>query len=270
MYQLVELAPDVSVWLADRPDHGRPNSGVVIDGDGSVTVIDAQPAPSAAAALSRALEPKRVRRLVVTSSHVEYVGGSREFTMAGVYGSATASFNLDLPPNRAGYARLLPEFAAEYDELETRAVSHAVTDPAWLGQTAVAVPTRGQQADNLVVQVPGTDIVFAGALCAFGVTPIAFDGDPAAWAEALDAMSDLGRIVVPGHGPVGGLDEVVALQAYLWACVEAAGDPSAIPAGPWDGWVGRRWDAVNVERAARLAAGDDSPPPSMLRALGLA
>ena len=61
-------------------------------------------------------DPERVRRLVLTSSHVEYAGGSSAFTMAGVYGSATASTNLDLPPNRAGYTRLLPDLAAELAE----------------------------------------------------------------------------------------------------------------------------------------------------------
>ncbi|MGI9601881.1 MAG: hypothetical protein ACR2QE_08350 [Acidimicrobiales bacterium] len=269
-HHLVDIAPNVAVWLADRPRHGHPNSGIVLDEDGAFTVIDGQPAPSAATALLAAIEPGRVRRVVVTSSHVEFSGGTSVFTMAGVYGSATASLNLDLPPNRDGYSRLLPEFAPEYAELTTRSVSHAVTDPAWLGRSAVAVPSQGHQDDNLVVQVPGTDVVFAGAMATFGVTPIAFDGDPAAWADALDAVIDLGRIIVPGHGPVGTTDDVIALQAYLWACIEADGDPAAIPPGPWDDWDGREWDAVNVERAAMLAAGDPSPPPSMLRALGLA
>jgi len=268
-HHLVDIAPGVAVWLADAPDRGRPNSGLVLDDDGAFTVIDAQPAPSAAASLLAAIEPGRVRRLVVTASHVEHAGGSRAFTMAGVYGSATASTNLDLPPNRQGYARMLPEFAAEYADLETRAVSHTVTDPAWLGATAVAVPAEGHQRDNLVVQVPGTDVVFAGAMATFGVTPIAFDGDPGRWADALDQVLELGRIVVPGHGHLGGVDDVIALQAYLWACVEADGDAGAIPAGPWDDWPGRQWDVVNVERAAMLAAGDESPPPSMLRAMGI-
>lgn len=269
-HHLVDIAPHVAVWLADDPDRGRPNSGVVLDDDGAFTVVDAQPAPSAAAALLAAIEPGRVRRLVVTASHVEQAGGSRAFTMAGVYGSPTASTNLDLPPNRVGYARLLPHFADEYAELETRSVSHAVTDPAWLGTSAVAVPSSGHQHDNLVVQVPGTDVVFAGAMASFGITPIVFDGDPARWAASLDDVLELGRIIVPGHGHLGGPDDVIALQAYLWACVEADGDPTAIPAGPWDDWPGREWDAVNVERAAMLAAGDTSPPPTMLRALGLA
>ena len=58
------------------------------------------------------------------------------------------------------------------------------------------------------------------------------------------------------------------LQAYLRACVEAKGDASAIPPGPWDSWVERDRDAINVERASLLAEGRDEMPPSMLKAIG--
>ena len=44
----------------------------------------------------------------------------------------------------------------------------------------------------------------------------------------------------------------------------------AIAAGPWDSWIDRDRDAINVERAALLAHGDDVLPPSMLKAIGLA
>ena len=256
--------------MSDEYRRGHPNAGVVIEAD-AITVVDALACPSQAAELLAAVADTGlgVRRLVVTSSHVEYVGGTSQFTMAGIYGSQQASDQLDLPPNREGYQRLLPELAAEYVELETKRVSHVVSEPAWLSTATVAVPTGGQLRENLVVQVPEANVVFAGALCCFGVTPLAFDGDPAAWADALGPLLDLGQTIVPGHGPVGTADDVIALQAYLWACVEADGDPSRIPTGPWDEWEGRHWDAVNVERAAMLAAGDDSPPPSMLSALGL-
>ena len=75
---------------------------------------------------------------------------------------------------------------------------------------------------------------------------------------------------MPGHGPIGGEEEVRDLQAYLRACAAAGGDPARIGPGPWDGWADREHDAVNVERAALLAAGDDAVPPSMLRLAGLA
>ena len=62
----------------------------------------------------------------------------------------------------------------------------------------------------------------------------------------------------------------VALQAYLYACADADGDPGAIPPGPWDRWADRHLDEINVERAAMLARGDDGVPSSMLRLAGLA
>ena len=40
-------------------------------------------------------------------------------------------------------------------------------------------------------------------------------------------------IVVPGHGPIGGEEEVRDLQAYLRACVAAEGDPGGLGDGPW-------------------------------------
>jgi carboxyl-terminal processing protease len=58
-------------------------------------------------------------------------------------------------------------------------------------------------------------------------------------------------------------------KQYLKAKDAARGDVGAIPAGPWDGWIDRDRDAINVERAALLAQGDDVLPPSMLKAIGL-
>ena len=68
---------------------------------------------------------------------------------------------------------------------------------------------------------------------------------------------------------MGGADDVLAQEAYLLACVEAEGDPGAIPPGPWDEWPGRDLDEINVERAAMLAVGDTNVPPTLLRRLGL-
>jgi glyoxylase-like metal-dependent hydrolase (beta-lactamase superfamily II) len=111
--------------------------------------------------------------------------------------------------------------------------------------------------------------VFAGAMCSFGVVPAAYDGDPAAWADSLDQLIELAPIVVPGHGPIGGEEEVRELQAYLRACVSAEGDPARVESGPWDQWPGQEWTPINVQRAAMLAGGDPSPPPTLLDRLGL-
>ena len=150
-----------------------------------------------------------------------------------------------------------------------------IAEPAWLTPAALAIPVAGQQAENLVIQVPGADVLFGGAMCSFGVTPNAFDGDPEAWADALGEIAGMATTIVPGIGPVGGVDDVIALQAYLYACVEADGDVGALPEGPWDEWSDRDLDPVNVERAALLAdrrpqraAVDARPPRTRLSRAG--
>jgi glyoxylase-like metal-dependent hydrolase (beta-lactamase superfamily II) len=267
---LQNLATGVSAWIGEPAGRGVTNAGVVVEADG-VTVIDTLiggTRTEACAAAIEALGPP-VRRVVLTSSHVPYVGGSGRFRLAAVYGTRQISAHLDQPPNVDGYRRLYPDVAHEFDDLKTRTVSHVVTDAAWLTPAVIAVPTAGQIEQNLVVQVPGAGVVFAGAMCSFAVTPLAFDGDPAAWADALDVIVGLGDVIVPGQGPVGDAGDVADLQEYLRACVDARGDVGRLGAGPWERWACREFDAVNVERAAMVAAGDRGVPPSMRPLLGL-
>jgi len=270
--ELLELAPGTHAWLQEPDGHDCANAGVIVDEDG-ITVVDTLMVPSQVEPLERALErfAVPVKRVVYTSSHIEYVGGSPAFWMAARYGRSQTSALLDQRANIDVLQRLHPAHAGELALLEerpTRPVSHTVDVSAYLTTSHLVVPTQGQMLENLVVLVPGAEVLFGGAMCTFGVTPNAFDGDPAAWADALGELMDLAPIIVPGIGPVGGAEELLALQAYLYACVDAADDGGAIPAGPWDEWTGRHFDAVNIERAALVAAGDLSVPPSMMRLIG--
>ncbi|CAN5153910.1 hypothetical protein BH18ACT4_BH18ACT4_09420 [soil metagenome] len=265
------LVPGVYAWLQEPAIHGRPNAGVVVDEDG-VTVIDTLMVASQWEPFAEAVEALGVpiRRVVLSSSHVEFSGGTSRFRLAAVFGRAQASDHLDQPADPAVFRRLHPAFATEFDdEVTTRPVTHIVEAPVQLTPACAALPVTGEQAENLVTLVPGAEIVFAGAMCAFGVTPLAHQGDPAAWAGALDEVAGMAPIIVPGHGPIGGEEEVRALQGYLRACVEADGDASRIPPGVWDGWPDREHDAVNVERAAMLARGEDAIPTTLLARLGL-
>jgi cyclase len=266
---LTALAPGVYAWLEEPHAIGRPNAGVVVDEDGA-TVIDTLMVPSQSARLAAAVSGlgRRVPRVVLTSGHIEFAGGTSQFRLAAVYGSALTSAQLDQPPNIQAYQAFMPEFAEEFEDLETRPVSHVVDSPVMLTPAVEVIPVAGHTPGNLMVRVPAAGILFAGGMCSFGVTPLAFQGDPAAWADALTAIADLAETIVPGHGPVGGRPQVQELQGYLVACVEARGDPSGIPAGPWDDWAGRHLDAINVERAHLLSQGEDRVPSSMLRAIG--
>ena len=270
---LEAIAEGVFVWLQPDGGAGVSNAGVVVDGDG-LTVVDtlmvrSQWAPFAAA-VAELDQP--VRRLVLTHAHIDHVGGTKAFPHAAVYASPDTSTLLDQPMPIDAYKVFMPAFTDEFDEiaeLGTRPATHLVDGAASLTPRIEVLPASGHTSGDVLALVPDADVCFAGDLCFFGVTPLAFQGDPAEWALMLDAVADLAGLIVPGHGPIGGEVEVRELQGYLRACVEARGDVNQVGAGPWDRWIERDRDAINVERAAMLARGDDSIPPSMLTAIGL-
>jgi len=270
---LTELGDGIYAWLLPGGETGVANAGVVVEDDG-ITVIDtlmvrSQWEPFAAAVAE--LGPP-VRRTILTHAHIDHVGGTKAFPNSAIYGSPVTSDALDQAMPIDGYKQFMPAFDEEFDdlaELGTRAVTHLVDGAAQLTPRIEVLPASGHTAGDLLVLVADTDVCFAGDLCFFGVTPLAFQGDPAQWADMLDVIVELADTIVPGHGPVGGEPEARELQAYLRACVAANGDPKAIPKGPWDTWLDRDRDAINVERAHLLAQGRDEMPASMLKAIGL-
>lgn len=271
---LHELADGVFVWLLPGGESGVANAGVVVDDDGC-TVIDtlmvrSQWEPFAAAVTGLGVP---VRRCVLTHAHIDHVGGTKSFPAAAVYATPSTSWALDQPMPTEAYKAFMSAFAAEFDdlaELGTRAVTHEVEGAARLTPRIEMLTASGHTSGDLLVLVADADVCFAGDLCFFGVTPLAFQGDPVLWADTLDVVADLADVIVPGHGPVGGAAEVRDLQAYLRACCAAAGDPARIGPGPWDTWIDRdERDPINVERAALLAEDRDEMPTAMLRAIGL-
>ena len=270
-HELVQLAGGVYAWLANEPNHSHSNAGVVIAAD-AITVIDAGLVPRLSQPLADELDQisgAPIKRLVVTGSHIDVVGGSSAFPLAAVYGSAQTSDHLDQEPNPEIWQRLHPGFNEDFVELRTRAVTHTVAEPAHLCPASIAVPLGGPQFESLAVQVPGANVVFTGMLASFGVTPLGFEADFDVWISSLDQLTGYGEIFVPAHGPIGGVEEIAELRAYLQACVDAKGDPTALESGPWDQWTHQHFTPINIERAHMLQAGDASPPPSMIKLLGL-
>jgi cyclase len=268
MASLDQVADGVFVWLQPGGESGVSNAGVIADDDG-LTIVDTLMVRSQwepfAAAVANLGQP--IRRLLLTHAHVDHVGGTTAFPNAAVFGSPQTSDLLDGEMPVDAYKAFMPAFDAEFDDLAergTRPVTHLVTDAAQLTPRIEVLPATGHTAGDLMALVADVDVLFAGDLCFFGVTPLAFQGDPKVWADVLDAVAELADVIVPGHGPVGGEAEVRELQQYLRHCVSGA-----IPPGPWDAWPERDpRDTINIERARLLTQGRDEIPPAMLRALG--
>ncbi len=270
-----ELARGMYAFVDPEPGFGQSNIGLVVDEDG-LTVIDTGATPERGQAAREQIleltEPLglRIKRIVVTSSRVPFAGGTNAFWPAAYYGSQATSDQLDDPINPLALQRLLPHLADVYTfGFSTRPITHIVDESAWLTGSIQVVPAPGESPMNVIVVAPESGIVFAGAIASFGVTPLAFDGDPALWADTLEQLAEFATTVVPGHGAPGGKADLLDLVGYLRAVDAVDGDTTAIPAGPWDSWSNRAFDAVNVERAARLRRGDTEIPAAMFELLGL-
>ena len=85
----------------------------------------------------------------------------------------------------------------------------------------------GHTGSDAFLWLPADRVLLAGDLVTVGCHPLLVHGDPAAWAGILDRLADLDpAVVVPGHGKVGGADDVRAVRRYLDALdALAAQDP---------------------------------------------
>jgi cyclase len=253
MTNLDQIADGVFAWLQPGGESGVSNAGVIADDDG-LTIVDTLMVRSQwepfAAAVAKLGQP--IRRLLLTHAHVDHVGGTTAFPNAAVFGSPQTSDLLDGEMPVEAYKAFMPAFDAEFDELAelgTRPVTHLVTDAAQLTPRIEVLPATGHTAGDLMALVADVDVLFAGDLCFFGVTPLAFQGDPKMWADVLDAVAELADVI-----------SLVA-QAHTSADRELA---DAI----WEaGAVSVGWGASEAHSKAKaLARADDPGAAAALRA----
>jgi glyoxylase-like metal-dependent hydrolase (beta-lactamase superfamily II) len=123
-------------------------------------------------------------------------------------------------------------------------------------------------AGDVIVHLPEERIVFGGDILFISCTPIGWEGTFSAWMKALDRIIELEpEAVVPGHGPVCGVEAVGELKRYLeYVASESrrffeAGLPAfeaakRIDLGPYADWDEPYRLIFNVERAYRELRGE--------------
>jgi glyoxylase-like metal-dependent hydrolase (beta-lactamase superfamily II) len=137
---------------------------------------------------------------------------------------------------------------------------------------------------DVIVHLPAERVVFTGDVLFRLCTPIGWEGTFAKWIEALDRIEALApEVVVPGHGPLCGLEGPREMRDYLCyvrseskrffdaglPAVEAA---KKIDLGPYADWTEPERIVFNVERAYRELRGEPYDAPidvaAILRGVG--
>jgi cyclase len=143
--------------------------------------------------------------------------------------------------------------------------------------TAVELIETGpaHTAGDVIVHVPDAGVVFVGDLGFIGGTPIVWSGPLSNWCDAIDLVAGLGvHTVVPGHGPVCGVPELLEVRDYLCHVEREAterfeGGMSAedaiadIDLGPWADLGEPERIVVNVHTVYRHLD-PDAPRPDVL------
>lgn len=116
---------------------------------------------------------------------------------------------------------------------------------------------------DTVVHVPAERVVFAGDIVVRRCTPVGWTGTFRRWLAALDLIIWLEPdAIVPGHGPICGIEGAMEVKAYLeYVCDEARRffdrgltpleASKRIELGPYGEWRAPARLYVNVERAYR-------------------
>lgn len=239
----VEVASGVFL-LADRRVPLVPNIGIVVGAERALIIDCGLGIDSGEAVLdtARRLAPGRELVLTVTHAHPEHGFGAQVFAPdAQVFYNAAqrdhlmASGQALLDGFRAG---VLPaEHADVLDGIEITgpdAVYDGDTATIDLGGREVVLRNVGlaHSPGDQLVDLPEEGILFAGDLIEERIFPIvpffppligADDIDLPAWNSALDVIAGLApRVIVPGHGNLGGMEIADDVAGYLAALKEVA------------------------------------------------
>jgi cyclase len=284
--ELQELARGVYACLVPDRGWGWSNAGFVAAGGGLMvdTFMDV-------ARTRRALSLYAERagdapaRLVNTHHNVDHVWGNQLFRGCEILGHRRCAEAMarDLAPQAMHAILSQPELppglrwfaddvrAFDFSEVEVTPPNRLVEGDLTLdlGATRVELLDVGpaHTAGDLVVHLPEEGVVFSGDVIFRLCTPIGWEGTFATWMAALDRIAGLApQTIVPGHGPLCGVDGALELRAYLAYVQDESRrfhdqglDPHEaarrMDLGPFAGWSQPERLIFNVARAYRELRG---------------
>jgi glyoxylase-like metal-dependent hydrolase (beta-lactamase superfamily II) len=300
--QLHELGTDVFACLQPDRGLGWSNSGL-INRAGGVVVDTFWDLPHTRALIEQYARvwSEPAQRVVNTHHNGDHCWGNQLFAGAEIIGHrlCAAGFGKEQPrlmqalreqagsddPALAALARELRSF--DFTGIELTPPTTVFDDrlDLELDGTRVELLYVGpaHTAGDTIVHLPAQRVVFTGDVLFRLCTPIGWEGTYAKWSEALDRIIALDpAVIVPGHGPLCGLEGPREMKAYLeYVRAESARfhgqglsiEEAArrIDLGPYAGWTEPERVLFNVARAYRELCGEPYDAPidagRMLRAM---
>lgn len=239
------------------------NIGVVL-GDDEALVIDTRSTHVQAREILadlRELTASPVTVVVDTHGHFDHAYGNHVFRPAPIWGHerCVAFMARTGEARRAGIAAEEPEIAGDLAEVvidpPDRTFESSVTVEVGERPVELRFLGRGHTDHDIVVAVPGTDVVFAGDLLENGAVPYYGDGYPLDWPATAASLAGLvgDGVVVPGHGDHAGPGFAEAQAASIAALASLALEVHA--------------GALTVEEALARHPFPDNPPSHARRPL---
>jgi len=224
----VELGDGVFVRRYEFYDQ---NIGVVL-GDGEALVIDTRSTYGQAREIQahlRELTAFPVTVVVDTHGHFDHAYGNAIFRPATIWGHERCVGFMRRTGERrkTEIAREEPSLAPDLAEIVIDPPDRTFSDTATIevGGRSLELTYlgRGHTDHDIVIDVPGTDVLFAGDLIEGGNVPSFGDGYPLDWAETVaDLVPRVTGTVVPGHGDHAGRAFAESQAASLASLVALA------------------------------------------------
>ena len=296
---LRQLAPDVYACLQPDRGLGTSNSGL-INRRGGLVIDTFWDLPHTRALIDTyaRVSPALPRRVVNTHHNGDHCWGNQLFAGAEIIGhrGCAASFGKDAPPAMLQAMKglagsddpSLALMARRLEDWDFRGIE--LTPPTTLIDDRLDLDLDGIRVEMLyvgpahtlgdvIVHLPHERIVFTGDILFHRCTPIGWEGTYAKWIAALDRIVALDpEIVVPGHGPICGVEGPREMKAYLEYVrqesrrffdrgLSALDACKRLDLGPYASWTEPERLLFNVERAYRELRGESFDAPMDVAAL---
>lgn len=218
--QTCEVADGIFTIVHGQGEVGVANATFVIERTRTL-VIDTMTFPEMAVNMADEIAHRGgwVETVLNTHHHIDHMGGNKVFASAHAVAHPTsirAVQKLGLPV--PVYRHLMPQFKDHFADLEL-AMPAPLPDHLTLprGGELLAFTPAHTPAD-VAVWFPDSRVLVAGDICFNGVVPLAVNGLISGWLEALDVLIALEpEVVVPGHGALGTLADLLILRDYFTA-----------------------------------------------------